>query len=764
VPTSDGRQIQVKFILSRSEIREKSPADEAKRVIAGAGLLKGERFTLAQYLEAGQQLVRDRGYKLEVTTAASAEEVFEQLVTAGLIQKEGSDYRPTREGRVAITLVDLKRFINVGRWNMGNAVFESEGIDSTDAWWTELIKKQVPELLIGLKDVTELQEVSSGFEDWYAKEVTPTLGGNLPSLRVKGHVDGFKTVIAEEIQKAIASRSEVRADIAAIKTLPEIQALMKWLETKGYEPQLADQQDERIITTGNSVPDALSPENIPFVFLYAKAMQAIGGKSIYLMSRSETRMTEVEMAQVLQKTGLTLEILKQWATDKKISRQTDWREASGEIAYDYSTYELALPEPVELKGQGKVSKITFVVENHASIGTTWIQVRFFGETKSEPEVPVLNFRIDKWNKVQFAQSDFSSKVVEQLLASVKKKLDDLTAVRSEAPTLKRVNDVILALKESGLSDEEARQVLKERFPDGKASPGFLLGMLREIAQANRDYDQTVANKPKLRSEVRLVANEIVSSFKGEVKNLNERRVAQTIETTGTRTFIPELLAATEEARTRDDVKAGTDTTRHFDAIKAIDQPVVIEYQVSDQDLARMGANAGAVIASLLQAARDASATNKNIITRINLPATASDLLKLKDHNQRDAVRLEKTSNSVTLYNNGLVGYQLHVTATPTISVTAFNVKGTILFSDRYGDNQEIAYEGADGSKVASQIFVAALVWVADSITQRTFDGLVQADKRPNGYRITNQNALYALSSLIELMAQYRAELRTKIAA
>lgn len=87
-----------------------------------------------------------------------------------------------------------------------------------------------------------------------------------------------------------------------------------------------------------------------------------------------------------------------------------------------------------------------------------------------------------------------------------------------------------------------------------------------------------------------------------------------------------------------------------------------------------------------------------------------------------------------------------------------------MFSDRYGNHQEIQYQGPEGKEAASRILAAALVWVAESLSQRTFDGLVQAETRENGYRIKSPNALASLAVLVQIMAEYRSKQRIQQAA
>jgi hypothetical protein len=187
----------------------------------------------------------------------------------------------------------------------------------------------------------------------------------------------------------------------------------------------------------------------------------------------------------------------------------------------------------------------------------------------------------------------------------------------------------------------------------------------------------------------------------------------------------------------------------------------------------MGSHSEAIIKNLLQAAHDATATNKNIIVRISVPDRIKNQLRLQDHNQKDAVRLEQLGSVVTLYNRGLTGSQNlsqnFINAVPAITVTDSSaVTGPTLLSDTYGDNQAIQYDEAEGSSVASKIFTAARVWVAESLSERTFKGLVQVDNNHynNHYRIQSQSALNAIAMgyLASAMAQYRAELRTKVAA
>ncbi len=77
-----------------------------------------------------------------------------------------------------------------------------------------------------------------------------------------------------------------------------------------------------------------------------------------------------------------------------------------------------------------------------------------------------------------------------------------------------------------------------------------------------------------------------------------------------------------------------------------------------------------------------------------------------------------------------------------------NSKGIFLLSDKYGDQQGIQYPGAEGAEVAARIFTAALVWTAESLSERTFAGLVSADGAADHFRVASRDALNATGSLI----------------
>lgn len=270
-----------------------------------------------------------------------------------------------------------------------------------------------------------------------------------------------------------------------------------------------------------------------------------------------------------------------------------------------------------------------------------------------------------------------------------------------------------------------------------------------------------------RSELREIAATIVKEYRGinVSSDFNWRNAAGRIVHFGLKAFMPEVYAAVGEAESAQDIEQGTQAMNHFDAIQAIDRPILIEHRVSEDDFRRMGKDSKTIIAELLQAAYDASATNKFVLAQITVPEKAKNQLRLANHNAKDAVRLEIRGNTLTLYNQGFADYAKFLNAPPTITITDLaNVKGPVLFSDRYGNRAEIRYDGPEGTQTAARIFTAALVWAAEALSQKTFDGLVRSENKADGFRVRSHEALHNLAFVVEMMAAYRAELRLQQAA
>lgn len=269
-------------------------------------------------------------------------------------------------------------------------------------------------------------------------------------------------------------------------------------------------------------------------------------------------------------------------------------------------------------------------------------------------------------------------------------------------------------------------------------------------------------------EVREAAVTIIEAFKENRKRPDisfYRRAVKTIADVKLDRFLPELYAAEAETIQKDNAKQVADTGAYIASFGTIKQPVVIDYIISQEDLARMGKNAVPVIANLMQAAHDDAAANVQFITRVTVPAEVQHYLKVRDHNLRDGVEFKKLGNTITFYNPKLPGYEARLQDHPAMTVTdSPNVKGPVLLSDAFGDKQEVVYEGTEGVQAASRMLAAARVQVAQSLSQKSFNALVQAENRAEAYRVANQNALNAMGSVVRIMARMRAALRLEQAA
>lgn len=242
--------------------------------------------------------------------------------------------------------------------------------------------------------------------------------------------------------------------------------------------------------------------------------------------------------------------------------------------------------------------------------------------------------------------------------------------------------------------------------------------------------------------------------------------ARGVVASGAEPFIRELSAMVAEQRNLEHAQALEKTNVFFDAVLGIHEPVVIEYQISEEDLKRMGVYSEDTIRNLLQMAHDSVAANQNIIARIKFPVKNRGGLELREHNQKDSVRIERMGETVTLYHRELERPEDFINADSTMTITGAPLgrKKPALLTDQYGDGEAIEYgaEGtANGAHVAAEIFAMALVWVATPVSEKTAAGLV---KRAAGYRISSRSDLGNMSGLVTAIAEYRARLRLEAAA
>jgi len=191
--------------------REKAVKDAEYKtmiVLAGAEGLRGD-FDFDSFSSAYTAMSRERGFNWSTADQDVTQRVFQDMLNQNKIVKAVSFtddhpvYRVTNEGRIAFVLRDLQRLVNAGRNNMGNVIFMGEDIYSTDAWWQEILKDQVPKLAASFDNQEDRRTVLLRFLQWHEFEVEPTMGGNLTSLRVQIHIMGFKSTIVYKLLESL---------------------------------------------------------------------------------------------------------------------------------------------------------------------------------------------------------------------------------------------------------------------------------------------------------------------------------------------------------------------------------------------------------------------------------------------------------------------------------------------------------------------------------------------------------------------------------
>ncbi len=261
-----------------------------------------------------------------------------------------------------------------------------------------------------------------------------------------------------------------------------------------------------------------------------------------------------------------------------------------------------------------------------------------------------------------------------------------------------------------------------------------------------------------RSELRLAAENLVNAFRTNSPGSLDipgivRAAAGNLDA-----FIPEVQAAVESEALKEDAEILKAGMEYAEAIRAVDKPVYVRYQISEQDLAQLGGKAEEALRALLQAAHDAVSINKNIVIQVKVPQRVRDLLKVADHNKRDILEIEKAGGSVSFYHQSMQG---RLDQSPDLVIGSVPENIRMLLSDRYGDGQELDYGAKDGENLPARVLTAGLV----ALSKKTVDFLAQVDGREDRERVKSAEALSAMAAAIQELSRYRMQaLRTAASA
>ena len=155
-------------------------------------------------------------------------------------------------------------------------------------------------------------------------------------------------------------------------------------------------------------------------------------------------------------------------------------------------------------------------------------------------------------------------------------------------------------------------------------------------------------------------------------------------------------------------------------------------------------------------------SSKNLIGEVVVPEEIKNWLALPAHLRSEPVGAQIFRNTLTIYNKNLDGYLTHLAAPPAITVTNVPAgEGEILFSNKYYNGQVIA-PAAEGELVSAKLYASALVSMASTVSEKTFQGLIHIDRQS---WLLDANALYGIGTFVlGLMTDSRTQLRTAQAA
>ncbi|MBI4388214.1 MAG: hypothetical protein HY582_04155, partial [Candidatus Omnitrophica bacterium] len=190
------------------------------------------------------------------------------------------------------------------------------------------------------------------------------------------------------------------------------------------------------------------------------------------------------------------------------------------------------------------------------------------------------------------------------------------------------------------------------------------------------------------------------------------------------------------------------------AILAIDEPAIVKYELTADELGDSSESIQ-VITHLLETARAAAARNLNVMSRIVVPKELVRALSHLKMDQEAAFRQIISGNEILVYNR-LTDYSRFMNQKPSITIraNARKVSDILLATDQFGDRTNVSYQGDQNVKVASQIFAAALIYLAEETLSKE---LFETDSSfENIVRVKSRNALRLVDLVIYTLQSERA--------
>ncbi len=194
-------------------------------------------------------------------------------------------------------------------------------------------------------------------------------------------------------------------------------------------------------------------------------------------------------------------------------------------------------------------------------------------------------------------------------------------------------------------------------------------------------------------------------------------------------------------------------------IQSIQQPMVIRYQFTPDEISRMK-DPASIIGNLFKTVQNFSKLNSNVIGLIEFPERTIQKLKLAKPNQNDSYKWITLGNQILVVNKNLIDPLRYFEELPrmTITMNALSKANKVFATDYYADSPKTPLDYSDDS-IAADIYTAALLL----LTQKTADGLVPFNQglgvRPKN-RETLSGIAYLVRMALELKLAERAEARS----
>ncbi|MFA6599949.1 MAG: NAD-dependent epimerase/dehydratase family protein [Candidatus Omnitrophota bacterium] len=204
---------------------------------------------------------------------------------------------------------------------------------------------------------------------------------------------------------------------------------------------------------------------------------------------------------------------------------------------------------------------------------------------------------------------------------------------------------------------------------------------------------------------------------------------------------------------------------HHQAIRSIGTPTVVEYRISGEEIKHAD-----VLQALVETVRNASASNKFIISRITAPKDfvrqLEKIFMSLDHRKSELVRHEITDDGIVIYHQGLPDKEsLNNSASVTVTSELFpKAEEMVLAADRYEQGKaKIQYDGPNRREVAARLYTAALMLAAESLSLKTAESLVQYET--GRFRAWSEAGLGRLTDFVQgMLERQRSELSLALSA